>query len=70
MAVRKSLSHPAPPRPELERLLERARETGVSDEDLREQRVSFAFGNAPAGAERITKELARATATRNRLLPA
>ena len=70
MAARKSLLKPAPPRPELERLLARARETGVSDEELREQRASFAFGNAPAGADRITKESARAAATRNRLLPA
>ena len=70
MAARKSVLKPAPSRPELERLLEEARKSGVSDEELREQRASFAFGNAPAGADRITKESARAAATRNRLLPA
>jgi hypothetical protein len=69
MAARKSRLHPAPERPELDRLLEEARKVQLTDEDVREQRVSFTFGNAPAGAERITKESARAAATRNRLLP-
>ena len=56
MAARKSVMKRAPNRPELDALLEDARHKGVTDEQLQEQRVSFAYGNAPAGAERITKE--------------
>ena len=67
MAARKSVLKPAPPRPELDDLLIKARESGVSDEQLQEQRVSFAYGNAPAGADRITKESARDASRRNRL---
>jgi hypothetical protein len=63
MAIRKSTLRPAPPRPELERLLEAARASGVTDEQLQEQRVSFAYGNAPENS-RITKESAR-TASRS-----
>jgi hypothetical protein len=61
MAIRKSTLRPAPPRPELERLLEAARASGVTDEQLQEQRVSFAYGNAPENS-RITKESARTAA--------
>lgn len=68
MAVRKSLLHPAPPRPELDRLLARARETEISDDDIREQRISFAYGNAPASAQQITKESVRTTSQRNRIV--
>lgn len=70
MAARKSVLKPAPKRPELEALLQEAKKKGVSDEELREQRISFVYGNAPAGADRITKESARRVSTRNRLLPA
>lgn len=58
MAIRKSAIRQAPPRPELERLLEQARKTGVTEEQLQEQRISFAYGNAPENS-RITKESAR-----------
>ena len=58
MAARKPFLGPAPHRPELDRLLEQARKTEITDEQLREQLVSFAYGNAPPGA-RITKESAR-----------
>jgi hypothetical protein len=57
MAIRKSTLMPAPPRPELERLLEAARNSEVTDDQLLEQRASFAYGNAPADS-RITKESA------------
>ena len=33
--------------PELQRLIDEARKREVSEEELQEQRVSFAFGNAP-----------------------
>jgi hypothetical protein len=66
MAIRKSTIKAAPPRPELERLLAQARLTGVSDDQLHEQRVSFAYGNAPANS-RITKESVRAASRSLRL---
>lgn len=67
MAARKSMLKPAPPRPELERLIEEACKRGVTDEELLEQRISFAYGNAPASAKRITKESVREASRRQRL---
>lgn len=61
MAARKSVLKPAPRRPELERLLASSIRAGVTDEQLREQRISFAYGNAPEGS-RITKDSARIAA--------
>ena len=61
MAIRKSALRPAPARPELDRLLQQARETGVTNEQLLEQRISFAYGNAPENSG-ITKETARTAA--------
>lgn len=58
MAARKPALTKAPARPELEQLLAAAIAAGVSDEELEEQRVSFAYGNAPEGS-RITKDSAR-----------
>jgi hypothetical protein len=66
MAIRKATLRRAPPRPELDRLLSEAKEHGVTDEELSEQRVSFAYGNAPEGS-RITKESARSAASSLRL---
>jgi hypothetical protein len=59
MAARKSFLGPAPNHPNLDRLLEQARKTKVTDDQMREQRVSFAFGNAPQSSK-ITKESVRA----------
>lgn len=70
MAARKSVLKRAPQRPELDALLDDARKKGISDEHLHEQRASFAYGNAPAGADRITKESARDASRRNRLAQA
>jgi len=67
MAVRKTVMTPAPARPELDKLIENARREGVTDEQLVEQRVSFAYGNAPEGS-RITKESARTASQSVRLL--
>ena len=58
MAARKSVLKSAPPRPELSKRLAASIAAGVSNEQLREQRVSFAYGNAPEGS-RITKDSAR-----------
>ena len=58
MAARKPFFGPAPNHPELDQLLEQARRTDITDEQLKEQRVSFAYGNAPQDAK-ITKESVR-----------
>ena len=69
MADRKQFQSVPVPDPELMRLLTASRDRTVTEEELREQRVSFAFGNAPASAgERITKDSVRAASTRIRLL--
>jgi len=44
---------------ELKRLLAASRGVHVTNEDLLEQRISFAYGNAPAKAKSITKESVR-----------
>lgn len=59
MAERKVFLGEPAKHPELEQLLAEATKHPVTDEQLREQRVSFAFGNAPEGS-RITKESVRA----------
>jgi hypothetical protein len=53
---------------ELARLLNESRNRPVTEEELREQRVSFAFGNAPAASDRITKDSVRAAATHIKML--
>ena len=66
MADRKSVLKPPPERPELDRLIEAARQTPVSDAQLHEQRVSFVYGNAPVDSG-ITRDSARRAAERMRL---
>ncbi len=58
MAARKPIFGPTPSHPELDRLLEQAHSVEITNEELQEQRVSFAYGNAPESA-RITKESVR-----------
>ena len=66
MAARKQFqSHLTVP-PELNQLLEEARKREVSEEELREQRVSFAFGNAPQ-SDLITKDSVRRSSQNIRL---
>lgn len=67
MAARKPVINSSPLKPELARLLARARESTVSSEELMEQRVSFAYGNAPEGSS-VTRETARGASTSARLL--
>ena len=43
---------------DLVKLLNEARETPVTEDELHEQRISFAFGNSP-DSEFITKETVR-----------
>jgi hypothetical protein len=67
MADRKAFFGPAPSYPELDQLLEQARKTPVSDEQLQEQRVSFAYGNAPVDSD-ITKESVRSASRSIRIV--
>jgi hypothetical protein len=68
MAIRRSTLTPAPARPELERLLQQARKTGVTEAELFEQRISFIYGNAPEELG-ITKETARSAVNRISMRP-
>jgi hypothetical protein len=58
MAERKQFENVPAPDPELTRLLAASRARAVTEDELLEQRISFAFGNA-LGSERITKESVR-----------
>ena len=66
MAERKSALKRAPERPELDALLEKARNVEISDEELLEQRASFVYGNAPKGSG-ITRESASESIKRLRV---
>ena len=59
MAIRKQFLDVKPANPELEALLAAAKGRKVTTEELHEQRISFAFGNAP-DSEHITKDSVRA----------
>ncbi len=58
MADRKQFLNVKPADPALLRLLEESKGLVVSDEVLREQRISFAYGNAPHSSD-VTKESVR-----------
>lgn len=68
MADRKQFLGDMKPDPELTKLLNASRGIEISEDDLREQRISFAFGNAPADAENITKDSVRKASEQIRLL--
>jgi hypothetical protein len=68
MADRKQFQNVTAPDPELMHLLETSRSRPVTEGELHEQRISFAFGNA-LNLEAITKESVRLTAQSIRLLP-
>jgi hypothetical protein len=69
MADRKQFQNVQAPNAELLRLLETARNRPVTEEELQEQRISFAYGNAPASANLITKESVRHASKHIKLLP-
>jgi hypothetical protein len=70
MADRQQFFRPVEADLELAKILEASKGTAVTEEELREQRISFAFGNAPRGSEnRITKESVRAASEHIKLLP-
>jgi len=66
MPARKQFKSSLTPSPELSRLLDQAKGREVSEAELREQRISFAFGNAPA-SDLITKDSVRTASQRIRL---
>ena len=71
MVERKAALTRAPKRPALDALMEKAKTYVVSDDELKAQRASFVYGNAPKGS-RITRESATASVSRLRVskLPA
>jgi hypothetical protein len=69
MADRKQFENVTAPDPELMRLLEESRNQPVTEEELQEQRISFAFGNA-LESELITKDSVRLTSKHVSLRPA
>ena len=68
MADRKQFLGDIKADPQLKKVLEASRQIQVTEEELQEQRISFAFGNAPANAENITKDSVRQTSKNLRLL--
>ena len=67
MADRKPMLGESPARPELERLFAEARSYRVTDAELQEQRVSFAYGNAPQNSG-MTKESVREASRSMRII--
>jgi hypothetical protein len=67
MADRKPILGNSPARPELDRLLEESKHYVISDAELQEQRVSFAYGNAPQNSS-VTKESVRESSGSMRIL--
>jgi len=66
MAERKSALKRAPARPELEAKLAQAKNVILTEDQLKEQRASFVYGNAPKGS-RITRESAKRATTHMRV---
>jgi len=67
MADRKQFQNVTAPDPELMRLLDASHGKPVTEEELQEQRISFAFGNAP-DSPLITKDSVRLASKHIRLL--
>ena len=68
MADRKQFDNIRESNPDLKRLLDEARRKPASEEELQEQRISFAFGNAPIRSESITKDSVRLASKRISLM--
>jgi hypothetical protein len=70
MANRQQFLRNVEPDPELAKILETSKEKIVTEDELHQQRISFAFGNAPRSAEgRITKDSVRIAYENIKLLP-
>ena len=61
MADRKQFLNVASADTDLVRLLDETRDVQVTDEQLREQRISFAFGNAPHSLDITRDSVVRAS---------
>jgi len=59
MADRKPFLGDIKPDHDLEKLLEASKQKPLTENELQEQRISFAYGNAPANAKSITKDSVR-----------
>lgn len=59
MADRKQFLNTKPADPKLVSALEEASKKQVTEDELHEQRISFAFGNAPESSKLITKDSVR-----------
>jgi hypothetical protein len=68
MADRKQFKNVPAPDAELMRLLQESRKKTVTEDELHEQRISFAFGNAPRNSESITKDSVRLASKNIRLI--
>ena len=66
MADRKVFYGSMPSHPELDELIKKAQSAPATDAELREQRVSFAYGNAPESSS-ITRASARQAAEHIRI---
>jgi hypothetical protein len=67
MADRKQFQNVSTPDPELMKLLDASKDKLITEEELQEQRISFAFGNAP-DSELITKDSVRLASKHIKLL--
>ena len=68
MADGKQFQNSTAPDPEWMRLLHASRNQAITEEELQEQRIRFAFGNAPDSAP-IPKESVRLASRPIKLLP-
>jgi hypothetical protein len=70
MAERQQFLNPVSVDPELQEILEKTKTRAVTEEELREQRISFAYGNAPQESEgRITKASIKFASEHIKLMP-
>jgi hypothetical protein len=68
MADRKQFLGVVQAKEDLLLLLKQSRDRAVTDQELREQRISFAFGNS-LNSDRITKDSVRRASQSIRLVP-
>lgn len=70
MANRQQFLRNVEPDPELTNILETSKAKRVTEDELHQQRISFAFGNAPHSSEgRITKDSVRIASENIKLMP-
>jgi hypothetical protein len=67
MAARKQFLGVGPADPELMKLMDERRGTRATEDELQEQRISYAYGNA-LESDGVTKETVRATSQSIKLI--